>query len=176
MSLERIHAASNTVERRVHRSAVTVDPSPWRAAVLWYLIVMLPLCGLFAVQRQLLGPLHVHRPALQALKAASLPPLVALAHALDIGHSHAHGGGHGPAVEAAARHHHAIGDATVVGQDGVDAAAEVDGSTAASPLMAGHVPSMLRNLRRDLSAHWHSGPRVRVARLSLAPPLRPPRA
>lgn len=159
--------------------------------LVWCLVVMLPWLGLGMVQRQALGPLHVHAmPAATSVHTGAEALHQALdwwwarvqqqaharQHAQDHAQDHALSHAHGHSHDGWQRHHHEPGDASVMALDapGEDLGAQ---AAAASWLLALGAPAGgLRVAVVAAAGHrWPLADAARFGSWGTAPPLRPPR-
>jgi hypothetical protein len=109
-----------SVTNALYAGPVRPWSSPLRRAVIWLLVLLLPLEGLAVAALTTLGPAHVHRHA-QVLHG-SAAALDRTSHVLSaFGHFHA--------SATPERHHHALGDIGVV-LTGDDAPIDQDSGTA----------------------------------------------
>lgn len=149
---------------------------PWRSAVLLVIALLLPVYGMSGALVGLLGVSHVHVPH-QALSAGNADPMAGwvdlrrrVSNESSIPHTHGHGG--------QARHHHAVGDATVVALDGaLESTQAGDGSSLSASLLQvlaiSGIPSFI--LAPATRPAWLSAASEAVAPWAADGPERPPK-
>lgn len=187
-------------DRAAHTAAARATAQGAARVLIWCLIALLPWLGLGLVQRQTLGPLHVHGPAPAAASGPAVSTLLhealdwwwgqVLAQSRARAHHRAHADGqvHGHAqVDAHThppththtawqRHHHGLQDPSVMALDAAAEALDAQSAAAALLLVLGAPVGGWRlaaGLARYLA--WPQARGVRVRSWGIAPPLPPPR-